>query len=84
MLFIPFRRSTHISLSTTIRQYINAKYDQHPDMFRQDLEAIDNLRKDAVNVREPHQSGIAKLQAYAAQLAWVGGKFPLDVSLLGF
>ena len=50
-------------------------------MFRQDLEVIDNLRKDAVNVREPHPSGIKKLQTYAGQLVWVGGKFPIDVSL---
>lgn len=62
-----------------IKQYINVKYDQHPDMFRQDLEVIDSLRRDAVNVREPHQSNIKTLQAYAAQLVWVGGKFPIDV-----
>ncbi|ROT35110.1 BRO1-like domain-containing protein [Sodiomyces alkalinus F11] len=79
ILSLPFRRSTPISLSSTIRQYINTKYDQHPEMFRQDLEAIDVLRREAVNVREPHASGIAKLQAYAAQLAWIGGKFPIDI-----
>lgn len=49
-------------------------------MFRQDLEVIDNLRRDAVNVREPHASGAKKLAAYAAQLVWMGGKFPIDVS----
>ncbi len=48
-------------------------------MFRHDLEVIDNLRRDAVNVREAHPSGIKKLQAYAAQLVWIGGKFPNDV-----
>ncbi|KAL2755390.1 hypothetical protein ACRALDRAFT_2041765 [Sodiomyces alcalophilus JCM 7366] len=79
ILSLPFRRSTHISLSSTIRQYINTKYDQHPEMFRQDLEAIDALRRDAVNVREAHASGIAKLQSYAAQLVWIGGKFPIDI-----
>lgn len=51
-------------------------------MFKHDLEVIDTLRRDAVNVREPHPSGIKKLQAYAAQLAWVGGKFPIDVSMV--
>lgn len=79
ILSLPFRRSAHLSLATTIRQYINAKYDQHPDMFRPDLEAIDVFRTDAINVREPHVSGIKKLQAYAAQLVWIGGKFPIDV-----
>ncbi|KAM3499178.1 hypothetical protein MY11210_009634 [Beauveria gryllotalpidicola] len=48
------KRSGHLSLATTIRQYINAKYDQHPDMFRPDLEAIDTLQTDAINVSEPH------------------------------
>src|SRR4051794_2946178 len=80
ILSLPFRKSTHLSLSTAVRQYINTKYDQHPDMFRHDLEVIDALRRDAVNAREPHPSGIKKLQAYAGQLAWIGGKFPIDVS----
>ncbi|PHH92967.1 hypothetical protein CDD83_3125 [Cordyceps sp. RAO-2017] len=79
ILSLPFRRSTHLSLSSTIRHYINSKYDQHPDMFREDLEDIDALRRDAINVREPHASGIKKLQAYAGQLKWIGGKFPIDI-----
>ena len=82
ILSLPFRRSTQISLVSVIRQYINTKYDQHPDMFKNDLEVIDNLRRDAVNVREPHSMGIKKLQAYAAQLVWIGGKFPIDVRFL--
>ncbi|KAG5953117.1 serine/threonine protein kinase prr1 [Claviceps sorghi] len=79
VLALPFRRSTHLSLASTIRQYINSKYDQHPDMFKHDLDVIDALRQDAVNVREPHPSGAKKLQAYAAQLAWISGKFPIDI-----
>lgn len=51
-------------------------------MFVGDLEAIDKLRADAVNSLEPHISGIKKLTAYAAQLVWMGGKFPIDVSSL--
>lgn len=78
-LSLPFRKSTTLSLSTAIRQYISKKYDQHPDMFRHDLEVIDALRRDATNVREAHPSGIKKLQAYAAQLVWISGKFPIDV-----
>ncbi|PHH73548.1 hypothetical protein CDD82_5390 [Ophiocordyceps australis] len=79
VLGLPFRRSKHISLASTIRPYINAKYDQHPDMFKQDLEAIDALRRDAVNSCEPHPSHIRALQAYAGQLTWIGGKFPIDI-----
>jgi programmed cell death 6-interacting protein len=48
-------------------------------MFRHDLEVVDTLRRDAVNVREAHRSGIKKLQAYAGQLVWMSGKFPIDV-----
>jgi programmed cell death 6-interacting protein len=49
-------------------------------MFVQDLEAIDRLRTDAVTSLEAHVSGIQKISAYAAQLVWIGGKFPIDVS----
>ncbi|KAG5982369.1 serine/threonine protein kinase prr1 [Claviceps digitariae] len=79
VLLLPFRRSSHVSLASTIRQYINSKYDQHPDMFKHDLDVIDALRQDAVNVREPHPSGAKKLKAYAAQLTWISGKFPIDI-----
>ncbi|KAL8409574.1 hypothetical protein RB594_007860 [Gaeumannomyces avenae] len=78
-LAVPFRRATHLSYAPAVRQYISNKYDQHPDMFRKDIEVIDALRRDAVNVREAHASGIQKLQAYAAQLVWVSGKFPIDI-----
>jgi programmed cell death 6-interacting protein len=82
ILFLPFRRTHTISLSTAIKQYISTKYDQHPDMFVQDLQTIDQLRTDAINVQEPHVSGIRKILAYSAQLSWIGGKFPIDVSRL--
>lgn len=48
-------------------------------MFRHDLDVIESLRRDAVNVREAHSSGIAKLQTYAGQLVWMSGKFPIDI-----
>jgi programmed cell death 6-interacting protein len=79
ILFLPFRKTNPVALSTAIKGYISSKYDQHPDMFRQDLEVIDALRRDAVHVREPHTSGIKKIAAYAGQISWMGGKFPIDV-----
>ncbi|KAH8677542.1 BRO1-like domain-containing protein [Xylariales sp. PMI_506] len=79
IISVPFRKGAQLSLSAAVKQYISTKYDQHPDMFRQDLDVIDSLRRDAVNVREAHPSGVKKLQAYAAQLVWMGGKFPIDV-----
>ncbi|KAK3306178.1 BRO1-like domain-containing protein [Chaetomium strumarium] len=81
VLSLPFRKSTQISLASSIRQYISKKYDQHPGMFRHDLDVIDSLRRDAVNVREPHPSGIKKLQTYAGQLVWMSGKFPIDIGI---
>jgi programmed cell death 6-interacting protein len=50
-------------------------------MFKADLAAIDELRYGAAHAQEPHASGIKKLQAYAAQLVWIGGKFPLDIGV---
>ncbi|RYP70854.1 hypothetical protein DL769_004829 [Monosporascus sp. CRB-8-3] len=79
ILAVPFRKGTQLSLSSAVRKYISAKYDQHPDMFHHDLEAIDDLRRNAVNVREAHPSGIRELQAYAAHLVWMSGKFPIDI-----
>ena len=68
-------------MSEALKQYISKEYDQHPNMFAQDLEAIDILRTDAVTLQEPHSSGIRKISAYAAQLVWVGGKFPVDIGV---
>ncbi|PGH32621.1 programmed cell death 6-interacting protein [[Emmonsia] crescens] len=70
-----------ISLSSAIKQYISNKYDQRPEMFAEDLLIIDRLRTDAINVQEPHVSGVSRLVAYAAQLKWLGGKFPIDVGV---
>ncbi|KAK4935836.1 pH-response regulator protein palA/rim20, partial [Elasticomyces elasticus] len=81
ILFLPFRRTHNVSLAQAIKQYISTKYDQHPDMFAKDLETIDQLRNGAVHALEPHVSGIRKLQAYAAQLVWMGGKFPIDIGV---
>ncbi|KAL4809119.1 BRO1-like domain-containing protein [Aspergillus unguis] len=81
ILQIPFRRSHTVSLSAALTQYISSKYDQRPDMFADDLLIIDRLRSEAINVQEPHVSGISRLITYAAQLKWLGGKFPVDVGV---
>ncbi|KKA25614.1 pH signal transduction protein PalA [Rasamsonia emersonii CBS 393.64] len=81
ILQLPFRRTHTVSLSDAITQYISSKYDQRPDMFADDLMVLDRLRTEAVNVQEPHVSGISRLVTYAAQLKWLGGKFPVDVGV---
>jgi programmed cell death 6-interacting protein len=78
---VPFRRTHSVDLSSAIKQYISTKYDQSPGMFADDLREIDRLRNDAINVREAHVSGIKKLQIYAAQLRYLGGKFPIDIGV---
>ena len=80
IISLPFRKTHSVSLTGAIKQYISTKYDQHPDMFTQDLETIDRLRVEAVTSLEAHVSGVKKLASYAAQLVWIGGKFPIDVS----
>ena len=79
ILIIPFRRTHSVSLADALKQYISKNYDQHPDMFKQDLETIDKQRIEAVTTLEPHVSGIRKIASYAAQLVWIGGKFPIDI-----
>ncbi|KAJ5095239.1 hypothetical protein N7532_007530 [Penicillium argentinense] len=81
ILQLPFRRSHTVSLTDAITQYISSKYDQRPDMFADDLMIIDKLRTEAINVQEPHVSGVSRLVTYAAQLKWLGGKFPIDVGV---
>lgn len=79
ILQIPFKRTHAVALSSSLRTYIESKYDQHPETFARDFEVIDQLRRDAVNSLEPHSSGIRKIQQYAAQLVWMLGKFPVDI-----
>ena len=81
ILQLPFRRTLTVSLSDAITQYISSKYDQRPDMFADDLLILDRLRSEAVNVQEAHVSGVSRLVTYAAQLKWLGGKFPVDVRI---
>lgn len=78
-MFLPFRRSNHLSYKSAVHHVVSERYEQHPDQFLDDLKAIDSLRRDAINVRDAHTSGIFRLQAYAAQLVWMGTKFPLDI-----
>ncbi|KIW72877.1 hypothetical protein PV04_01038 [Phialophora macrospora] len=81
LLEVPFRRTHSVDLSSAIKQYISTKYDQSPGMFADDLREIDRLRNDAISVREAHVSGIKRLQVYAAQLRYLGGKFPIDIGV---
>lgn len=81
ILDIPFRKSHSVDLSSAIKSYISKHYDQSPATFAEDLRAIDQLRDDAIHVREPHSSGVTKLQRYIAQLQYLSGKFPIDIGV---
>ncbi|RMZ81281.1 hypothetical protein DV737_g2539, partial [Chaetothyriales sp. CBS 132003] len=81
ILELPFRKTHSVELALAIKRYISQHYDQSPAQFADDLQAIDALREDAVHVLEPHVSGIARLQRYAAQLQYLSGKFPIDIGV---
>ena len=71
ILEIPFRRTQAVNLSAAIKSYIESKFDQQPAQFEDDCRQIEQLRNDAIHVVEPHQSGIAKLTTYVAQLRYM-------------
>ena len=81
ILEVPFRRTHPVDLSSAVKQYVSTKYEQSPSMFAEDLRVLDKLRNDAINVREAHVSGVKRLQIYAAQLRYLGGKFPIDIGV---
>ncbi|KIV89193.1 hypothetical protein PV10_08781 [Exophiala mesophila] len=81
LIEIPYRRTHPVDFSSAINQYISTKYDQSPEMFADDLRQIDRMRNEAINVQETHISGLQKLAAYAAQLRYIGGKFPIDIGV---
>ena len=81
ILEVPFRKSHPVDLSSALKTYITKNYDQSPSTFNDDLRAIDQLRDSAINVREPHVSGLAKLQRYIAQLQYITGKFPVEIGV---
>ncbi|KAI6246716.1 pH-response regulator protein palA/RIM20 [Erysiphe necator] len=81
IIFLPFRKAKSQDISVAVRQYISKKYNQHPDMFREDFEMIDNLREEAIQVLEPHVNNLKKIMAYASQLFWIAGKFPNDLGV---
>lgn len=66
-------------MSRAIKQYISSKYDQHPDMFTDDLQSIDTLRDSAVNSLQTYSTNLLRLHKYAAQLVWMTSRFPIDV-----
>lgn len=68
-------------MSNAIRSYISTRYDESPEKYADDIRAIEILRQDAINVQEPHFSGVQKLARYAAQLQYMSGKFPIDVGV---
>lgn len=71
ILEIPFRRTQSVNISSAIKNYIESKFDQQPAAFKDDCDAIEQLREDAIHVTEPHTTGIQKLTAYAAQLRYM-------------
>lgn len=71
ILEIPFRRAQSVDISSAIKNYIESKFDQQSATFKDDCDTIEILREEAINITEPHNTGIEKLTTYAAQLRYM-------------
>lgn len=78
---LPFHKSTNLSLSEPLIAYITKEYNDKKTTYDQDCRSLDALRADAVHATDPNVHNIKKLQAYAAQLVWLTGKFPSNVGV---
>lgn len=76
ILEIPFRRAQSVDIASAIKSYIESKFDQQPATFKDDCNTIEYLREEAINMTEPHKTGIEKLTTYAAQLRYMVGQSP--------
>ncbi|CAG8477414.1 9472_t:CDS:10, partial [Racocetra persica] len=80
ILAVDFKQTERIALKTTLRDYISYSYDEHPDIYTDDLRILDELRTDCLNL-EVHQNALYRLQKYYGQLVFIGAKFPIDVGI---
>ncbi|CAG8635725.1 11755_t:CDS:10, partial [Cetraspora pellucida] len=65
ILAVDFKYTERIALKTTLRDYISYSYDEHPDIYTDDLRILDELRTDCLNL----------------ELVFIGAKFPIDVGI---
>ncbi|KAK9461740.1 BRO1-like domain-containing protein [Lipomyces oligophaga] len=80
MLSIPLRRTDQISLTPAIRSYIETSYDQHPDMFKNDIAELERLRSEVASL-EVRLSSCEKFTRYFVQLTYLSVKFPADIKV---
>ncbi|CAG8441901.1 126_t:CDS:10 [Dentiscutata heterogama] len=80
ILAVDFKYTERIALKTTLRDYISYSYDEHPDIYTDDLRILDELRTDCLNL-EVHQNALYRLLKYYGQLVFIGSKFPIDVGI---
>ncbi|CAG8808105.1 36878_t:CDS:10, partial [Gigaspora margarita] len=50
ILAVDFKYTERIALKTTLRDYISYSYDEHPDIYTDDLRILDELRTDCLNL----------------------------------
>ncbi|KAK9474360.1 BRO1-like domain-containing protein [Dipodascopsis tothii] len=80
MLTVPLRTTEPVQLATAIRHSIEVSYDQHPDMFKDDVDEINKLRESAV-VKDVHVATLKRLVRYFMQLTFMSSKFPADIGV---
>lgn len=76
---LSLRSSGRVDMVGPIRDYIAENHIQNPVIFTDDLSTLNQLRNNAVSITSPSQEAMSTLLAYAGQLSWLVGKFPVDV-----
>ena len=79
--FVPFRRTTSVPLGPKLTEFVSSALDQHPEQFKDDLDALDKLRADIVAL-DASRGCLERLVRYHAQLLSLSGKLAIDVRVL--
>ncbi|KAF8149996.1 BRO1-like domain-containing protein [Crassisporium funariophilum] len=80
LLAIPFKKTYPIDIKEAARQYIFDHGGAHPDEFKGDIKAWQDLRKDGVG-GVVHQNRVDAALLYHAQLVSILTKLPADIQL---
>lgn len=80
LLYIPLRVTEPVKISEGLKKCIEHDYNQLPDKFSKDLDAIDQLRQRTVG-QSATVNSLIDLYKYYGQLFVLGTKFPSGVSI---
>ena len=78
ILSVPFRRTKPVPLAESLSEFISTSLSQHPEQFKEDLAALNQLRCDIQSL-DVHPSSLERLVQYNGQLLSLSTKLPIDV-----